>query len=87
MQVEIGVFNAISTIIGVREGVIHVLADINSYLAEVVGQTFTIGEGPDDPTATWRCMAAPVDLRVAIIMGFAATELRRKLDISAHTVY
>ena len=87
MQVEIGVFNKISTIIGVREDVDNVLADINTFLAEVVGQTFTIGEGPDGPTATWRCMAAPVDLRVAVVMGFAATELRRKLDISAHTVY
>ena len=87
MQVQIGIFKEINDIIGVREDVDNVLADINSYLADSVGQVFTLGVGPDGPTATWRCMAAPVDLRVAVIMGYAATELRRKLDIAAHTVY
>ena len=87
MQVQIGIFSEISTIIGIREDVNNVLADINTYLADTVGQAFTIGVGPDGPTATWRCMAAPVDLQVAVIMGYAATELRRKLDIAAHTVY
>ena len=87
MQVQIGIFSEISTIIGIREDVNNVLADINTYLADNVGQVFVIGEGPDGPTATWRCMAAPVDLQVAVIMGYAATELRRKLDIAAHTVY
>ena len=87
MQVQIGIFSEISTIIGIREDVNNVLADINTYLADNVGQVFVIGVGPDGPTATWRCMAAPVDLQVAVIMGYAATELRRKLDIAAHTVY
>ena len=87
MQVQIGIFSEISTLIGVREDVDNVLTDINTFLADNLGQTFVIGEGPDGPTATWRCMAAPVDLRVAVIMGYAATELRRKLDIAAHTVY
>ena len=87
MQVQIGIFSEISTIIGIREDVNNVLADINEFLADTVGQVFVIGVGPDGPTATWRCMAAPVDLQVAVIMGYAATELRRKLDIAAHTVY
>ena len=84
---KIGIFSEIDKIIGTREDVDNVLADINSYLADTVGQVFTIGVGPDGPTATWRCMAAPVDLQVAVIMGFAATGLRRKLYIAAHTVY
>ena len=80
-------FKEINTIIGVREDVDNVLADINTFLADNLGQTFDIGVGPDGPTATWRCMAAPVNIQVAVIMGYAATELRRKLDIAAHTVY
>ena len=80
-------FKEINTIIGVREDVDNVLADINSYLADTVGQVFTLGVGPDGPTATWCCMPAPVDIQASVVMGFAATELRRKLDIAAHTVY
>ena len=84
---KIGIFSEINTIISTREDVDNVLTDINSYLADNVGQTFTIGVGPDGPTATWCCMPAPVDIQASVVMGFAATLLRRKLDIAAHTVY
>ena len=81
------IFKEINDIIGTREDVDNVLADVNNYLFDSVGQFFTIGEGPDGPTATWRCMPAPVDLQTVVVMGFAATLLRSKLDIAAHTVY
>ena len=45
-------FKEIHTIIGVREDVDNVLADVNNFLADAVGQVFVIGEGPDGPTAT-----------------------------------
>ena len=83
---KIGIFSEIDRIIGTREDVDNVLADINSYLADSVGQTFTIGVGPDGPTATWSRGNGSGNFPLAVFMGEVAAILRRKLDISAHVV-
>ena len=46
-------FKEINDIIGTREDVDNVLLDLNEFLLQNVGQFFTIGVGPDGPTATW----------------------------------
>ena len=79
-------FSEIHTIIGTREDVVHVLADINSFLADAVGQTFVIGVGPDGPTATWSRGNASGNFPLMIYMQGVAAILRRQLDIAAHVV-
>ena len=79
-------FKEINDIIGVREDVVQVLADINNFLADAVGQFFKIGEGPDGPTATWSRGNGSGNFPLAVFMGEVAAILRRKLDISAHVV-
>ena len=79
-------FKEINDIIGVREDVDNVLADINDFLADNVGQVFTIGEGPDGPTATWSRKFGQGNLPLAVFMTEVAAILRRKLDIAAHVV-
>ena len=79
-------FAEINTIIGVREDVDNVLADVNNFLFDNVGQFFTIGEGPDGPTATWSRMFGQDNLPLAVFMAEVAAILRRKLDIAAHVV-
>ena len=79
-------FKEIHTIIGVREDVDNVLADVNNFLADAVGQTFAIGEGPDGPTATWSRQFASGNFPLMVYMQGVAAILRRKLDIAAHVV-
>ena len=79
-------FKEINTIIGTREDTDQVLADVNNFLADAVGQTFAIGIGPDGPTATWSRMFGQNNLPLAVFMGEVAAILRRKLDIAAHVV-
>ena len=79
-------FKEINDIIGVREDVDNVLADINNFLADNVGQTFAIGVGPDGPTATWGRKLASGNFLLMIFMQEVAAILRRKLDIAAHVV-
>ncbi len=79
-------FKEINDIIGVREDVDSVLKDINSYLADTVGQVFTLGEGPDGPTATWCRKFGQGNLPLMVFMQEVAAILRRKLDIAAHVV-
>ena len=79
-------FKEINTIIGTREDVVHVLADVNNWLFDAVGQFFTIGEGPDGPTATWSRQFASGNFPLMVFMGEVAAILRRKLDIAAHVV-
>ena len=79
-------FKEINTIIGVREDVDNVLADINNFLFDAVGQFFTIGEGPDGPTATWSRKFGGSNFPLMVFMGEVAAILRRKLDIAAHVV-
>ena len=76
-------FAEINTIIGVREDVDNVLADLNNFLADAVGQVFEIGVGPDGPTATW---SRSGNFPLAVFMTEVAAILRRKLDIAAHVV-
>ena len=77
-------FNEIHNIIGVREDVENVLADINNFLADAVGQTFVIGVGPDGPTATWSRKSGGSNFSLTVFMSEVAAILRRKLDIAAH---
>ena len=79
-------FKEINTIIGTREDVDNVLADVNNFLADNVGQTFTIGVGPDGPTATWSREFGGSNFPLMVFMGEVAAILRRKLDIVAHVV-
>ena len=79
-------FKEINDIIGVREDTEQVLLDLNNYLFDAVGQFFTIGVGPDGPTATWSRMFGQGNLPLAVFMGEVAAILRRKLDIAAHVV-
>lgn len=79
-------FKEIHNIIGVREDVNNVLADINQYLFENLGQFFKIGEGPDGPTAVWSRTWASGNFPLMVFMQEVAAILRRKLDIAAHVV-
>ena len=79
-------FKEINDIIGTREDVDNVLMDINSFLADAVGQVFVIGEGPDGPTATWSRKFGGSNFSLAVFMSEVAAILRRKLDIAAHVV-
>ncbi len=79
-------FKEINDIIGVREDVVHVLADINNFLFDAVGQFFTLGVGPDGPTATWSRKFGGSNFPLMIFMQEVAAILRRKLDIAAHVV-
>ena len=79
-------FKEINTIIGVREDVDNVLADVNNFLADAVGQVFVIGVGPDGPTATWSRSWAQGNFPLMVFMQEVAAILRRKLDIAAHVV-
>ena len=76
----------INNIIGVREDTEQVLADVNNFLADNVGQTFAIGVGPDGPTAIWSREFASGNFPLAVFMAEVAAILRRKLDIAAHVV-
>ena len=80
------IFKDIHTIIGTREDVENVLADINQFLADAVGQTFIIGQGLDGPTATWSRKNGNKNFPLAVFMQETAAILRRKLDIAAHVV-
>ena len=79
-------FKEINDIIGVREDVDNVLADLNKFLADAVGQVFVIGVGPDGPTATWSRSWAQGNFPLMSFMQEVAAILRRKLDIAAHVV-
>ena len=79
-------FKEINTIIGVREDVDNVLADINRFLDDNLGQTFAIGIGPDGPTATWSRKQASGNFPLMVFMQETAAILRRKLDIAAHAI-
>ena len=79
-------FKAINTIIGVREDVDNVLADVNNFLADNLGQVFITGIGPDGPTATWSRNQASGNFPLMVFMQEVAAILRRKLDIAAHVV-
>ena len=79
-------FKEINDIIGVREDVDNVLADLNNFLAGAVGQTFVIGVGPDGPTATWSRKFGDSNFLLIVLMIEVAAVLRRKLDIAAHVV-
>ena len=79
-------YEKINDIIGVREDVDNVLADVNNFLADAVGQFFTIGEGPDGPTATWSRGNGSGNFPLMVYMQEIAVILRRKLDIAAHVV-
>ena len=77
-------FKEINTIIGVREDVDNVLLDVNNFLFDAVGQFFTVGVGPDGPTATWSRKLASENFPLIVFMSEVAAILRRKLDIAAH---
>ena len=79
-------FKEINTIIGVREDVDNVLLDVNNFLFDAVGQFFTVGVGPDGPTATWSRQFASENFPLMVFMQEVAAILRRKLDIAAHVV-
>ena len=79
-------FKEINDIIGVREDTEQVLLDLNNYLFDAVGQFFTIGEGPDGPTATWSRKFASGNFPLMVFMQEVAAILRRKLDIEARVV-
>ena len=79
-------FKEINTIIGTREDVDNVLLDLNQFLFDAVGQAFTIGVGPDGPTATWSHKFASENFLLMIFLQEVAAILRRKLDIAAHVV-
>ena len=72
--------NVVAQIIGQREDVDNVLADINAHLARVAGVQFVIGVGYDGPTASWDSSEYP---RLQGFMAEVAAMLRRKLDIAA----
>ena len=77
-------FKEINTIIGTREDVDNVLLDLNNYLFDAVGQFFTIGVGPDGPTAAWSRKSGGSNFSLVVFMSEVAAILRRKLDIAAH---
>ena len=79
-------FKEINTIIGTREDVDNVLADVNKFLFENVDQFFKIGVGPDGPTATWSRTWAQGNFPLMVYMQEVAAILRRKLDIAAHVI-
>ena len=79
-------FEEINNIIGTREDTDQVLADINNFLFDNVGQFFTIGVGPDGPTATWSRKFGGSNFPCMVFMQEIAAILRRKLDIAAHVV-
>ena len=79
-------FKEIENLIGVREDVDNVLADVNHFLFEHVDQWFCLGVGPDGPTATWSRKMGQGNLPLMFFMGEVAAILRRKLDIAAHVV-
>ena len=79
-------FKEINDIIGVREDTDQVLADLNIFLFDNVGQVFAIGVGPDGPTATWSCKFGGSNFLLMVFMQEVAAILRRKLDIAAHVV-
>lgn len=79
-------FKEINDIIGTREDVVCVLADLNNFLFDNVDQFFKIGEGPDGPTATWSRTWAQGNFPLMIFMQEVAAILRRKLDIEARVV-
>ena len=79
-------FKEINTIIGLREDVDNVLADVNKFLFENVDQFFKIGVGPDGPTATWSRTWAQGNFPLMVYMQEVAAILRRKLDIAAHVI-
>ena len=77
-------FKEINDIIGTREDTDQVLLDLNSFLFDAVGQFFTIGVGPDGPTATWSRKFGGSNFSLVVFMSEVAAILRRKLDIAAH---
>ena len=77
-------FKEINTIIGTREDVDNVLADLNKFLLQNVDQAFCIGVGPDGPTATWSRKFGGSNFPLIVFMCEVAAILRRKLDIAAH---
>ena len=79
-------FKEINDIIDVREDVDNVLLDLNNYLFDAVGQFFTVGVGPDGPTATWSRGNGSENFLLMIFMQEVTAILRRKLDIAAHVV-
>ena len=79
-------YKDIEIIIGVREDVDNVLLDLNQFLFDAVGQAFTIGVGPDGPTATWSRKFASENFLLMIFMQEVAAISRRKLDIAAHVI-
>ena len=79
-------FKEINDIIGTREDVDNVLADVNRFLFDNVNQFFKIGVGPDGPTATWSRKLASGSFPLMVFMQEIAAILRRKLDIAAHVV-
>ena len=79
-------FKEINAIIGTREDVDNVLADVNNFLADAVGQVFTIGVGPDGPTAIWSRKFSQGNFPCMVFMQEVAAILRRKLDIAAYVV-
>ena len=79
-------FKEITDIIGLREDVENVLADVNDFLLQNVDQAFCIGQGPDGPTATWSRKLAGGNLPLIFHMSEVGAMLRRKLDIAAHVV-
>ena len=79
-------FKEINDIIGTREDTDQVLLDLNNFLFDRIGQFFTLGEGPDGPTATWSRKFASGNFPLMVFMQEIAAILRRKLDIAAHVV-
>ena len=79
-------FKEIENLIGVREDVENILAELNQFLFDNVGQFFKIGVGPDGPTAVWSRTWAQGNFPLMVFMGEVAAILRRKLDIAAHVV-
>ena len=77
-------FKEINDIIGTREDVDNVLADVNEFLMKNVDQAFCIGVGPDGPTATWSREFGGSNFPLMVFMSEVAAILRRKLDIAAH---
>ena len=79
-------YKEINEIIGTREDVDNVLADVNEFLFKHLDQFFKIGVGPDGPTATWYRSWSQGNLPLMLFMQEVAAILRRKLDIAAHVV-
>ncbi len=72
-------YKDIDAIISVREDVDNVLLDVNNFLFDAVGQFFTIGEGPDGPTATWCRQFASGNFPLMVYMQGVAAILRALL--------